>query len=214
MSNVGEIEAVLFKRVAGGYIFQQPNPWLFGRSSRYIVDEAQKAAILAIIMPRRPVLRIAVITAAILLWTAAVATAVWAFGSGHDSPTAGDFVAIFGLIVVPIVGALIFALQRNLRRMRPILAGAPPTDEKITRGELRHAMANALTVKRALLIGAAWSLTCAMQAFSLVVRNARHPLFSDAQSYLNLLTALIALGLAAYYLSIAIRKLRQKPATV
>src|SRR5882757_8105558 len=168
MSNVGEIEAVLFKRVAGGYIFQQPNPWLFGRSNRYIVGEAQKAAILAIIMPRRPVLRIALITVGILLWIAAVATAVWAFGSGHDSPTGGDFVAIFGLIVVPIVGALIVALQRNLRRMRPILAGAPRTDEKITRGELRHAMANALTFKRALLIGAAWSLTCAMQAFSLV----------------------------------------------
>lgn len=212
MSNVGEIEAVLFKRVAGGYIFQQPSPWLLGRSSRYIVDEAQKAAILAIIMPRRPVMRITVITAIILLWAAVVATAVWAFGSGHDSPTAGDFVAIFGLIVVPIVGALILALQRNLRRMQPILAGAPRTDDKITRGELRHAMTNALTFKRALFIGAAWSLTCAMQAFSLVVRNARHPLFGDTQSYVNLFTAIVAAGLAAYYLGIALRKLRRKPA--
>jgi ABC-type Mn2+/Zn2+ transport system permease subunit len=96
--------------------------------------------------------------------------------------------------------------------MQPILAGAPRTDDKITRGELRHAMTNALTFKRALFIGAAWSLTCAMQAFSLVVRNARHPLFGDTQSYVNLFTAIVAAGLAAYYLGIALRKLRRKPA--
>jgi hypothetical protein len=212
MSNVGEVQSVLFKPVPGGYIFQQPNPWLFGRSSRYIVDPAQKAAILAIIVPRLPVRRIAVITAAILLWVVVVATLVWAFGSGHDSPTAGDFVAIFGLIVVPLIAAIIAALQRNLRRMRPILAAAPRTDEKITRGELRHAMTNALTFKRALFIGAAWSLTCAMQAFSLFLRNARHPLLGDTQSYVNMFTALVAAGLAVYYLGIAIRTLRQKPA--
>src|SRR5882757_8285065 len=121
MSNVGEIEAVLFKKVEGGYVFQQPNPWLFGRSSRYVVSEAQKAALLAIITPRRPVLRIAIITVGVLLWAVAVATAVWAFGSGHDNPAAGDFAAIVVLMVVPMLAALIVALQRNLRRMRPIL---------------------------------------------------------------------------------------------
>jgi hypothetical protein len=214
MSSTGEIEAVLFKRIAGGYIFQQPNPWLFGRSSRYIVDEAQKAALLAIIVPRRPVLRIAVVTALILLWVVVVATLVWAFGSGRDNPTAGDFAAIFGLTLVPLMAALIVALQRNLRRMRPILAGAPRTEQKITRGELRLAMSNAMSFERALFIGSAWGLTCAMQVFSLVTRNARHPLFGDPQSYVNVLAAAIATGLAAYYLGIAIRKLKAKPAAV
>jgi hypothetical protein len=212
MSNASEVEAVLFKRVANGYIFQQPNPWLFGRSSRYIVDEVQKAALLAIILPRRPALRIAVVTGAILLWVVVVATLVWAFGSGRDSPTAGDFAAIFGLILVPLIAALIVALQRNLRRMRPILAVAPRTEQKITRGELRHAMTNAMSFKRALFIGAAWTFTCSMQVFSLIIRNARHPLLGDTQSYINVLTGLVAAGLAAYYLGIAIRKLRQKPA--
>jgi len=47
-----------------------------------------------------------------------------------------------------------------------------------------------------------------------VTRNARHPLFGDPQSYVNVLAAAIAAGLAAYYLGIAIRKLKAKPAAV
>jgi hypothetical protein len=34
MSNIAEIEAVLFKEVGGGYVFQAPNPWVFGPRSR------------------------------------------------------------------------------------------------------------------------------------------------------------------------------------
>ena len=122
MSNAGEIEAVLFKKVEGGYVFQQPNPWLFGRSSRYLVSEAQKAALLAIIMPRRPVLRIAIITIGVLLWAVAVSTAVWAFGSGHDNPTTGDFAAIVksaeGRRVTP------FQPEESLILLKPTLAVA------------------------------------------------------------------------------------------
>jgi hypothetical protein len=211
MSNVGEIESVLFKRVPGGYVFQQPNPWVFGRSTRYLVNEAQKSALLAIITPRRPILRIAVITIGFFLWAGAAGTIVWAVSS-HDEPTASDVFAMFALILVPMFVALVIALQRNLRRMRSVIAGAPRTDERITNGELRHAMANAMSFKRSLLIGSAWTLTFLLQVFSLAIGNARHPLFSDVQSCLNLFTAIVAAGLAAYYLGIAIRKLRQKPA--
>ena len=209
MSNVGEIQSVLFKQVPGGYVFQQPNPWVFGASSRYFVNEAQKAALLAIITPRRPILRAAVILVGVLLWAAAASTAVWAF-SGHDEPMASDVVAMIVLIVVPMFAALVVALQRNLRRMRSVLAGAPRTEERITRGELRQAMASAMSLKRSLLIGATWTFTCSMQVFSLLIRNARYPLFSDAQSFINLFVAIMAAGLAVHYLVIALRKVRQK----
>jgi hypothetical protein len=46
MSNVAEIEAALFKQVGGGWVFQAPNPWVFGRTSRYLVNETQKAELL------------------------------------------------------------------------------------------------------------------------------------------------------------------------
>jgi hypothetical protein len=70
MSNAAEIEAVLFKPTAGGYVFQAANPWVFGPMTRYVVSEAQKSELLAIIKPRRPVLWTTGIIAGILLWAA------------------------------------------------------------------------------------------------------------------------------------------------
>jgi hypothetical protein len=209
MSNVAEIEAVLFKQVGGGYVFQAPNRWVFGRSSRYLVNDAQKAELLTIIAPPRPTVRIAVITIAILLWAIASAIIVWAI-SNHEEPTASDALAILALIVVPIFLTLLVALQRNLRRMQGVLAGAPRTEQRITRRELRRAMANAVSLRRSVLIGAVWTITCLLQVFSLFVSNGRHSLFGDVQSNLNFFTAIVAGGLAAYYLVLAIRKLRQK----
>jgi NADH:ubiquinone oxidoreductase subunit K len=209
MSDAAEIEAVLFKEVGGGYVFQAPNPWVFGPRSRYLVTAAQKAELLAIITPRRPILKIVLITAGILLWAVAASTIVWAVSS-HDDPTAGDAIAMFVLIVVPIFLALVVALQRNLRRMRCILAAAPRTEERITSGELRCAMANAMSFKRSLIIGALWTVTCLAQVFTLVIRNAQHPLLSDVQSWLNAFTGVVAAGLAAYYLVIAVRKIAPK----
>jgi hypothetical protein len=207
MSNVGEIQSVLFKQVPGGYVFQQPNPWIFGRSSRYLVNEEQKAALLAIVTPRRPVLRGAVILAGVLLWAVTASFLVWAFSS-HNEPTTLDVVAISVLIVGPMLAALIVALQRNLRRMRSILAGAPRTEERITRGELRRAMADGMSMRRVLLIVAIWSFTGLMQVAVLVIRNARHPPFSDAQSFINLFVVILAAGLVLKYLLIALDKRR------
>jgi hypothetical protein len=208
MSDAAEIEAALFKPVGGGWVFQAPNPWVFGRTSRYLVNDAQKAELLAIVTPRSPTLRIAAITAGILLWAIAASIIVWAVSS-HDEPTASDALAIFALIVVPIFLALVFALQRNLRRMQGVLAGAQRTEERITPRELRHAMANAVSLRRSVLIGALWTVTCLFQVSSLVIRNSRHPLFGDVESCLSFITATVAAGLAIHYLRLAIRKLRQ-----
>jgi hypothetical protein len=208
MSRAAEIEAVLFKPAVGGYVFQAPNPWVFGPTSSYIVSATQKAELLAIIRPPRPVLAAAAIIAGILLWAGAVATMMWAI-SGHDQPTAIDFAVMSVLILVPIYLAWVMKLQRNLRRMQPILATAPRTGERIDRREMRQALAGAMSLKRTLLIGALWSFSCLTQVFTLLVHNARHPLFSDVQSYLTFFTAALTAGLAAYYLYLAIRKIRQ-----
>jgi len=208
MSNVGEIESALFKRVAGGHIFQAPNPWLFGRSSRYLVNDTQKAQLLAIITPRRPTLWVVVLAAGIGLWAAVASVIVWAFGSGHDQPTAYDMVAMTLLIFVPLILALMMALRRNLRRMQPVLAGLPRTDERISHSERQQAMAAAMSFRRALLIGAAWTVILLLQIF--VISHDRHLPFSNAQSFLNVFLAVVAAGLAANYLVIAIRKAMSK----
>ena len=210
MWNVGDIELARFKRVAGGYIFQAPNPWIFGRSSHYLVNDTQKAQLLAIITPRRPMLTVAVITAAIALWVVAVAAIVWVFGAGQDQPTGPEMIAMALLTVVPMFLVLVLALRRNLRRMQPALVGAPLTDERISRQELRQAMAKAMTFRATLLIGAAWVIILLLQIFNLVTSSARHPLFSDAQSFLNVFLVITAAGLAAHYLVIAMRKAKSK----
>jgi hypothetical protein len=213
VSNVGEIQSVLFKQVPGGYVFQQPNPWVFGRSSRFLVSEAQKAALLAIITPRRPILKAAAILAGLLLWAFAVAAAMLAF-SGHDELTASEVAAMMVLIAVPMFAALVVALQRNLHRMRAVIADAPRTEERITHAEVRKAMANAMSLKRALLSGGFWAFLYSVQVYLLVIGNATHPLFSDAQSFLNLYLVIMAAGLAVHYFVIALRKLRRKKVAV
>jgi hypothetical protein len=213
MSTATEIEAVLFKPVAGGYLFQQANPWVFGPTRRYVVSETQKAALLAIVTPRRPVIYITLITAAILAWTAAIGGLLWAV-TGHPDPTALDVVAWFALILVPLYLVWVAVVQRKLRRMQPILAAAAPSQERFTNRELRRAMGDAMSVKKTALLMACWIFTFSMQGVLLVTRNARHPLFSDVQSYMNLFTAVVAAGLAAYYLMLVVRKLRQRPAAI
>ena len=56
--------------------------------------------------------------------------------------------------------ALVVALQRNLRRMQCVLAGAPRTEEEITRREQRHAMANAISLRGSLRLSMLWSISC------------------------------------------------------
>ena len=207
MSNFAESASVLFKRVEGGHVFQAPNPWIFGPGKRYLVNDAQKAELLAITTPRRPYLRAAVIVTAIILWAIAVSTLTWAF-SGHDDPTARDAAITTTLILVPMFVALMMALRHNLRRMQPILAGAPRTEERISRSERRQAVARMLSLKMVVVVVACWSFTALMQIVMLVIRNGRHPLFSDVQSFMNVLVAIICTGLAIYYLVIAIGKMK------
>ena len=45
-------EATMFKQVPDGYVFRALNPFVFGRARFYLVNEAQKAQLLAIITAR------------------------------------------------------------------------------------------------------------------------------------------------------------------
>jgi hypothetical protein len=186
-------------------VFQAPSAWIWGRKRRYRVNETQKAQLLAIITPRRPKIHLAAITAGVLGWTVAVSTMMW-LATGRDEPTGADIPVLAALILVPMVLALVMALRRNLRRMQPILCGAKPTDQVITRTEQRQALTKSMSFARALTIGAIWATAGLMQIFTLGVRNAQHPLFGDVQSCLHIVTAIAAAVLAVRYLSIALRK--------
>ena len=206
MSNTSEIEAVLFKRSGDRYVYQSPNPWVFGPSKRYLITEAQKAELIALIAAHRPKLRIALVTAGILLWAAAAGLIAWAV-SPHDNPSALDAYAILALVVIPLYLAWVAALHRQLRRIHPVIAEAPPTQELIARSELHKAMTDAMSLRKSLLLALTWAFTSATQVWALVMRNWQHPLFSDVQSYFNTFSAMLAAALALYYLAVAVRKI-------
>ena len=48
------LKGALFRAVPGGWVFRSPNPWVFGDTPHYLVNDAQKAQIEAIVAPRRP----------------------------------------------------------------------------------------------------------------------------------------------------------------
>ena len=213
MSTAAEIEAAMFKRMGDHYAFQAPSEWVVGPKRRYLVTEAQKQELLAIATPQHPALRIAIVTLAVLVWAIAVSGLLWML-SAHDDPTILDLLAMAALIMLPLFLGWMVMVRRNLRRMQPILAQAPRTEERITSREQRAAMAGALSLRRAVIYGSLWTCVLAFQALILVLRNNRLPLLDDVQSYLSIFTAVIAAGLAVYYFGIAVRRVagNAKPA--
>jgi hypothetical protein len=100
---------------AGGFDFRAPaRPW-FGPVRQYLVNEIQKAEIIAMLITRRPVLKPAVFVVVLMMWTAAFASLVWLYGAGRDNPTPTDLVVMTVLMVAPLIAGLQQALRRALR---------------------------------------------------------------------------------------------------
>jgi hypothetical protein len=117
------LEKRMFKEVTGGYIFQPPPPSIFTPTDAVLVNETQRAEILAIMRKgsatwRRISARIALVTA--------IGTGV-AVSRVDDIPMAvGIFLGMcVGFIV--LIFATQFAMWRKLVALRPLLAGLPPS---------------------------------------------------------------------------------------
>lgn len=130
-----------FKRVADGYVFQCPSPWMIARPSYYLVNEAQKAEIFAAMGRWRLVLLGSLaldlaIPGALMVFVHAapktffglVAPALQ-FGTGVF---AGLLFAALMLLLLPVMAAPQIYLHRALRIP---LADAPLTAERITMRE-------------------------------------------------------------------------------
>ena len=211
MSNIrDQIEAMCFKPLRGGYVYRASSPWLFGRPEHYFVTEAQKAEILALLVPSHPKRRLVLVIASLIVWTLATAAAVWTFGSGQDNPTGYDLLALAGLILVPIFLAMLIAAHMQRRRLAPVLAALPPTDERITRNDMRRAATSVVSFKRAVLMGMMCAAMSIVEIGVLVDRNSRHPLLSDGLSFLHFCLVAAFVALTARFLMIAVRETRAK----
>ena len=145
----GGMKSALFKAVPRGWVFRSPNPWVFGDTPHYLVNDAQKAQIEAIVVPRRPAVVGALLIGALLAWAIAVATFMWAF-TGPGDPTPGDIGLMIILIIIPLLALLPAAGFVQRRRLRPVLAAARLTHERISYAEVRQNVRAGTPLKQSL----------------------------------------------------------------
>jgi hypothetical protein len=130
MSNVSKY--VIFKPVAGGYVYRVPNRWVFnsGSGQHLFVDDDQKARITRTIdtVPVLPIIVVSSVALSVLLVTAAL----WAGQSlSHRDAL------VWMSVLLALYGALFISRAVLLSRLRPILAGLPTTNERITTADIR-----------------------------------------------------------------------------
>ena len=121
-----------FKSVAGGYVFQSPNPWIFARPRYYLVNEAQKAQIAERL--RRFRLLNLINLPILVLFFAFMFLSPATFARLLQPATQlgiGFFILVMAL-VMPLIAVPHIYLMRALR---PLLAGVPRTNERITVAE-------------------------------------------------------------------------------
>jgi hypothetical protein len=142
MTNIGNF--AVFKPVPGGYVYRKPTIWLFGVSEHVQVNEAQKAAIVAVITAASP----AVLGATALAWVACSlligAALWWLAGQGGDGAAGFAAAVAVAATVLAIYPAFVLSRQLLLRRLRPVIAGLPRSDEPITVADERRLLAAAL----------------------------------------------------------------------
>jgi type III secretory pathway component EscS len=214
------VEAVYFKPAVDGFIFQAPS-LRFSAKRSYMVSAAQKPAILAALTAnrsrRRPyVLLVAALIA--LLWVAAVTTAVWAMSpAGRDGPTMGEGLVIMLLTAVPLIGAIVLAttlhVRAQLRRLQPILAGLPQTDQRISAKEQRAAVAGFQQMRSMLIVlvivTAAGLFQAGCLGFIVGMKFAAHRLSFGTLPFSTIVTFACTLVLIAHWTAMAMRKARR-----
>jgi hypothetical protein len=132
MSNLSKY--VTFKPVPGGYVYRIPSPWIFGSSTHLLIDDSQRDAIIKTMdsLQLFSIIAVSWIILSILFGTASV----WAF----QTPSHGlrDLFIAIG-VIVSLYGALLISRRVLLSRLRPITAGLPTTEERITITDMRSA---------------------------------------------------------------------------
>src|SRR5262245_50191565 len=88
-----------FKRVAGGWVFRGPNPWVAGVPFHYLVSDEERTRIIG--MLARPNLAPAA-SRAFIVWCVGVAT-VLAYGFRQTIAPATGAVVVVSLVALPVL---------------------------------------------------------------------------------------------------------------
>ena len=137
-----------FKKVAGGFLFQAPNPWLFGPGEHYLVSEAQQAQILELGRDYHSMVRVVVL---ILLFIGCPVGAVYLVSLFIPNADTNILTLVAGIILAfgfLIASALVF-FHWQYRRLRPILSSLQRSDQTITLEERLATRKNLSSARRA-----------------------------------------------------------------
>jgi hypothetical protein len=202
-------EEAAFKPVADGFVFQPPGLlWPFTRSRGYLVNAAQKAGLAACLRRQRK--RVFFLLVAYVLIVLGFTLAVGMSGSAQQIPSE-EFIAIVivaALAVVPIVIAPHIYLVRT---MRPLLAGLPRADERITLADQFQSLATAISGRLLVLGGVGGGIMVLGNLVQLIDAIAEDR--DGFKLYGPLFGVLIGALLTSYFVYLAILKRRQKRKT-
>ena len=148
-------EEAAFMPVAGGYLLQLPNRWFIGRAQRYLVNESQKAPIAAI-MRRRRRLVIPLLLAYLALVVSFFLLLRWSMGP--HGPTSLSVAIAIAYIVLTVAALVLAPHYYMMRKLAPLLAGLPPTEQRIKLGDQIRNLAKAMPDKLLLIGGAGGAL--------------------------------------------------------
>jgi hypothetical protein len=116
--------ATAFKQVEGGYLFRL-NPWLFGRSHGYLVDEAKRAEIVEQIRRNRNAVARANRFAVILMMIGLIGTTPFTSWARARGWSLDSTISLIIVVIVPSIGMTISVHVYMLRKLRPLLANLP-----------------------------------------------------------------------------------------
>jgi hypothetical protein len=140
-----------FKPVAGGYVAKLPGRHFLGHTQSYLVNEAQKTQIVAVLWRQRIMMLCALPICMALGGVFGRSVAMWYLTPGADAVPAGGLALMLALLlgVVPV------GYARN--RLRPLLATLQTTDQGISIREQIDTIARRLSA-RVILIGLFYGL--------------------------------------------------------
>jgi hypothetical protein len=154
-------ETLWFKPVPEGYVFQAPNPWIFARRQRFfLVDEAQKAQLLAVLTARSQSAALTIRILSFLAMFGASGAAI-AFIAGGGDHSLAAFSAILIAMLVSMYLAFLIAAGPT-RRVQPLLSGLSPTDQRITAADRRAIAAKQIWLPSRLILVAIHMILSAM----------------------------------------------------
>src|SRR5262249_15790524 len=147
-------EDLWFKPVPEGWIFRAPKPWILSRQRHYLVSESQKKEIIALFS--QVTWRFVVVVGLL----GVIVVAVWALAvSLVPSQTAFLVTIVFSFLAGYLVNTYFWL------PLRPLLAGVPPTTERITSSELLRARAAIMPLPQLILSTLLFAAYCALFAY-------------------------------------------------